>query len=343
MKRTLDDSTSASNSSNKKTRHALRAFVLHEVQDISASVVDLYLDLSSLANLTASSWTLRKQYDLGAAPSLWKQLRPEKPTALISNPRMTATAAQKLQTIFKFTAREIRGSAEVILPTAANTGDYQLAEWFCNVFGTAGLIGMSSTYEKTCLVLNLFNLVRVGCSRGHVGFVAWIVEHFDLRMDGSGDWLQLFRGAVGSGSVSMMDWVYSNRPKIVDTRRSLIFTRVTEVHSAQNFSMQQLCRSNNIDAIRWALAAFNYSQERINRTIKNCFLLGYRVGVIHYLLRTPLGRGPEAEDVRRFYDLLSDGDRERVGELPDEPEDSVFDPESALDMALLPPLAPGGD
>jgi len=258
---------------------------------------------------------------------------------------MTVAAARKLQNIFRFVAKDVRGSAEVIFSAAANTGDCSLAQWFCNEFGMAGLTGVSHTYDTSRLAINVMELVCIGCRLSHVKFVAWMIEHFDLRLDEPGIWSQLFHAAAESGSVPMMKSVYSNRPKIVETRRFLNRARVTELHNAQEHVMFNLCRTNNIVAIQWALAAFDYSQERINETTASCMLFKCGANVIRFLLRTPLGRGPEAERVRRYYDMLTDESHARVGELPDEPEDSVFDPESALDVVRLPPPEseePGG-
>lgn len=306
---------------------------LHDVHTIANGSLIPYLDLRSLANLQASSAALRRQYGPGPARFAWLQRRLVNPAAELASVNMTVVGARSLHELYKFKPNEVREAAPHIFAAAVVNGNLELVRWYCETFGVAGLINPSSGN----LLVILTDILLGACRSGHMELVAWLINYFGMEMSKRGEWGALMRAAIKNGSRAMMEFVYKNRPDHVATTRFIQRARLSELANAQNATMWHLCAEREED-VMWAIDLFGYSKERICELIRGCIALRQDSVVRRLLLgAAPLGRGPVACYLRELFER---GYSEVYGEFPPEPADSVFDPNTALDTLLMPPVDP---
>lgn len=305
---------------------------LLSVRFTANAALDGFLDLKSMSNLRASCHILHEQYDPDAVPILWAHQIVD-PAYVLGNPNQTVQGAALLQNLYKFTASGARPSCFGIFTRASLSGDFQLAEWYASTYGVAGLaVGRAIMFDP-------IKLIEAGCERGHLAFVRWLTGLFDLELTVH-YWSTLMQRAASSG-VAMVKWVNELCPSEAATARFANYWRMSVLRATQRAVLLTIVERADVEMMRWAREAFACSRERLNMVVADALALRGRNEIARYILQHygPIGRGPEAERIRGRYALWPTL-ATIVCPLPEEPEDSVFVPDDAADMELLPELLP---
>ena len=299
--------------------------------------LDLFLDLRSIANLRASCLGLSDQYDPQAVPALWTSREIKDPGAVLDNPNMTVRGAALLQKIYKFTAAEARKACCGIFTRASETGDFELAKWYTGMYSIAGLLKEINNYE---IAFDPIILTTTACRQGHLPFIEWLFETLAIELN-CHDWSSLISIAVASRSVRMADWFRSRCPPHARTKRVFRRGQLNFIGYCRQELPLIISANDDVEMMMWAKSAFAYTREGLNEIAMKCLLFGDEFKVAQYLLRDcgPIGRGPHALKIRELYEgnpRMSTN----LCPLPEEPEDSVYDPASDVDPDLLPEVSP---
>jgi len=303
------------------------------------ATLDQFLDLKSISNLRASCNTLSNQYSPGAVHALWVRQEIKDPAAIMGSPGLTVKGATLLQGLYKFTAPTVRKACPNIFTRASESGDFELAKWYTATYGIAGLMKEGHNYKE--IAIDGIGLARSACNQGHLDFVMWLFELLGIVLTDAHCWSSLIEDAIHSRNVAMADWIYQRCPPCAATKRVMRRANISVLRHRQWTSLQTIINNNDVKMMAWAKSAFSCSQEWLNEIVITCFMLTTGIDVARYILQQcgPLGRGPNAEKLRMIY-AQGPSAATIVCPLPEEPEDSVYNPDDSFEMGDLPNLSP---
>lgn len=303
---------------------------IETVRQTAHSTTDQYLDLYSVANLRACSSTLHEQYSPETAPTLWRGLTLADPAATFLRKNMTRVGVEVIHRRFQFKLRDIRQVVGQLFHRASADGKLGVVQWYAEQFGAAGLLADNNIHGSVC-VINVERTTARACRHGHIEFISWVFDLLGLEIDAPHRWQTMMREACKGGHTAMLDWIYQQRTPKMSTTPALRGARIGVVRHVQQDVIWSACRKQDVAVIEWAVKAFEYSRERINKIVAmDCLLFGIQGELVRHLVMDygPLGRGPNAERIRHMF--ANPAYVAYYGALPAEPEypeDSKYEPE----------------